>query len=936
MPKFEGLPEDAEVVEYVGLPEGAEVVSEVPPAKKRTAGEVVWDATKATAGLAGGALAEVPQFIYEGAAGTLNGLYRNAWRVAQGVPAVLGGMAGGASFGEAMEQANPVWDEINQRGLPPTLGKGSWLGRGIGAGVNALAQAEAVRHRMRQGMPFDEAMAQARTSNVLADNPRAALFGGDVLAMAGVPWLQRGAAKIASGAAAQAVRHPIQTAKSFIPSAAERAGDLLEQHRQVLNPEEAARNAARSAELAQAQKVLGVDDLPAQVAESNIRMKSLVHDRIERSGNVKVSERQRGEKALAQTEAGLDRIIAPETIDTPRRDFIAQQIESRNRAAKTAADELNRSQEVVGKAGETAAKDAAVRRVVEAADKELAALEAMVTPKSKFDPVGAGARIIQRLRGKAENSTAAVEGEAIVTEAFNKEYARFDGKPEAVASSENLVTILSDAPLEAAKKGNVLKNFVDTSRTRGRLLLEKPGDTTGTIVPENFTLEQFRGIKREYATAANDAKSRGDRAASMEYRKIADAAHEGELAAASRLGDDMFAEYKALSKAYDDIKLRGFNRGAVGALLKPGDAVTKTRFSEEGAMRLLFPGGKAGASNARDLISALGAEQAAKTGRSILEFTVDDITRMGRPEAQKVVRPYIESLLSEVYRQAGGGKAGAKKVSQYLQKNADALNTYGLKFDELQSAAQKYSTTMANLTGAKRAAAEAAVQDVFRPSSGVKASVLPVEAGEIGKYVLEARSPAAAYKDLMWVTNDPVWKPTIKTLIFEELRDRVRAGKDVFADAKAVEAMKQMLTPVEMEGLRAYHTLYRALTEKLDTVALGELKDTLAHTTVKATGGIPVGLGAMYPLKWWGRMLAMAKLAEGDAAALQLLDDALIPGRATVDLNAAFRGSRLAQQKVVERLSRYRRAMDSLQRNLPKAVPGAVATGVRGETNPKE
>jgi len=886
------------------------VSSEVPaslastPIEKPSVGDYVWRGVKAGAKYAGQVAAEPFQLGYEAVVAPLSGAYRTAWNVASYLPAVAGGMAGGASLGDAAQQARPVLEENRQRGLPATLGKGSWLGRGIGAGVNALAQADAVRLGLMQGMSFQEAMARAKQENVLtALGPE----GADLLALTGVPALRRGAARIGPA---------IKNLKGVIPTAAERAGERWSKARNTLptdTPQGAAefdRIMADRVETGNAMRELGVERMPYRT-DPSYGVQQLARERARGGGKVYTSEAELEAIARKQAGEGLEKIVPSESIDPARLSFINQKLEAHNQAQKAAAE-----------AGKVAGKEATAVTTAEAAMAELNKLEAAVPPKTPFDKTGFGSRLLNRLRGKTEGETAT--GVEAVRKVFNEEYGKFDSRPEAVASSESLLDALDNARESSVESGQILKNYVDEGgKITNRLGKDVETPVVGGEVeskfslPETLTLKQWRGIKDEFAKAAIDATKTDRPRAAKELWALADAAKKGEMEAVAALGKKAVSGYQALSKSYDDVMLRAFRRGLGGKLLAPGDTALKSKFTEEGITASVVKS----PSNARDLVAALGAEKAAMIGKPVVGLTEAGLRELGLPEAQKLVRPLVESELAELYARKGGGKRGADAVLKYLADKNDTLSVYGLDFNGLRKAATQYNEAMARLTGSKTSVAR-----------GVVAEVLTTDPAKVGGYVLDSPNPAAAYKNMIGVSKDPAWKSSIDTLIKDELKARIDDGEDVFGNAKTRAAMEQVFTPTQVRALSAYHTIIKKLNESPASFDGAGLSPHPGEVLVGAAQALPVGMtGFAYVAKYLGKFAAKLGLKASDDAVLSYLDEAHINPAKAREIVAAYKGSRLARNEMMKGIEKERSAMKTLKGMTQQAIPGAAATGIRNE-----
>ena len=837
------------------------------------------------AGVVGGAVAEIPQIAYEAVAAVPNAMYRGVQHATTTVPAFLGGVAGGSSVEDAARAADVERARIAQShipGLPPTLGQGSWLGQGVGYGVNQLVERGIISAESAQGV-------------------------GDLLAIVGGRGPMNRLSNIPS-----AVRAIPDRWRQTFPSPEVRAGEMLTKTREILPQEvpqrgvEAAGIAGRIVEQEGVKQQLGISRLPEQL-DPNIRRQQLAVQRVGQSSAVKASETALEQTAKTEAATGLETAIPREAIDPARLDFLNKKIEAHNAAQTAAADATTSGAKTAANAGvETAARAA------------LDEVESVIPKAGRLDPLPMGQRLLQRVRGEDGES-----GIRAVQKVFNQEYEKFDAKG-AVAPSKELAEAVKASADISTETGRVLRGFVDESKKVERRLggdeapdtltfaEEAAGKTAGEITfPEDLTLKQFRGLKGEFATAAEMARKANNRPAAMELDRLADIARKGEDAAVAGLGPEAVTQYGAVRAAYKNVFVEAFRRGYGGKMTGFGTQSGGGKIPPAKVFEQLM-----NRQNAHDFTLALGAEEAAKGGKLLQGLTEADLLKMGQKGAQDTVRPYVESILSTLYENAGGGKKGVAAVEKYLNTNANTINAYGLDLSGLRTAATKYNETMSRLTGAKINTAKGVVEGVIPTADPTK----------LGNYVFDSASPSSAYKNLLGVSKDPAWKASIDTLMIDELKKRIDGGKDVFSDVKSRAAMEAIWSPRQMKSLKAYHTITKQLSEKAARYGGEELPEHLLNTVAKGGQALPVGLGPMYVAKYGAKFLMALKIIADDKAAWSFIDDALIdPAKADMVVQA-YNGSALARGHLKAAIAKEGVAWKKLaQKPVRPAVAGAVS-----------
>lgn len=830
-------------------------------------------------------VSQVPKMLYEAGAGTVNA-FGQAFGMAQAPFDVAAGLVTGQGVQKSMEQGGRRIDQYkNWTPVPPTLGEPSWLNQLVGGGVNSLVQRGII-------------------------SPESAESVGRLLAIAGAPkMLNSLRAPIAAGA--NNVRARIDT--SF-KSPAVRAGELWNQTQQTL-PRELPQGAAERTATAQGlvdqrgfRGDLGVGRLPEQQSPY-IGRQQLAAQRAGESRGVFASEKMLKETAQKQADVGVDRVIPRKNIDQPVLEFVDSKLKS------------------VG-------KDAVTARLEAEADAALAKFGEVVPKTNRPEATVAGRQILERVRGEGLEGGKVNTGIRAVQEVFNKEYEKFDAAG-AVAPSKDLQTALDASASTSIEAGQILSNYVDVrGKVAGKLGQQLPetamatlpeeaamkaaGQTPGSVVlPENLTLKQYRGMKGEFA-AARDAAQRAEKyTAAREYQKLMKAAQAGEDAAAETLGADLAGQYSGVRSAYKNVYVKAYRKGHGGALASFGNEVGDFKIAPADVQKSLMD-----TQNARDFALTMGAEEAAKTGKAMTGLTENDLVALGRKGAQEKVRPYIESELAEHYR-AGGAEA----VTKYLDKNQDALRTYGLDFNELRTAATKYNEAMGRVSGMKIQVAQGVVDGVMGQTNAAK----------LGAYVIDGTSPANAYKNILRVSKDPAWKSSVDTLLTDDLRARMRTGVDVFADPKSRSLMEAMYTPEQMRVLRSYNKLWKRLDDRPAKYGGENLAPHAMEGALKMGQAYPPGFGWVYVAKNVAKRLVGKKIVDDTAAAWSYIDDALINPEKAAVIEGALKGHKSAVDKLRAGVNAEESALKRLSwktvkgvaKQVPPALPGAVGNAVQ-------
>jgi hypothetical protein len=282
--------------------------------------------------------------------------------------------------------------------------------------------------------------------------------------------------------------------------------------------------------------------------------------------------------------------------------------------------------------------------------------------------------------------------------------------------------------------------------------------------------------------------------------------------------------------------------------------------------------------------------------------------------------------LATLYENAGGGKKGVAAVEKYLNTNANTINAYGLDVSGLRSAATKYNEAMSRLTGAKSNTAKGVVEGVIPTADPTK----------LGKYVFDSASPASAYKNLLGVSKDSTWKASIDTLMIDELKSRLDAGKDVFADVKSRAAMEAIWSPGQMKTLKAYHAVVKELSEAPARFK-GEGSNTTAHdVTVGAGQTVPVGIGKWYVVKGVVKLLAKLGIKAGDEAMYGFLDDALMNPAKADAIVQAYKGSARAKRELAKMVETESRSWKDLAKTTARRAGGRAAAGAISNAGQKK
>lgn len=931
MPRYAGMPEGSEVVQYAGMPEGAEVVQEAPTPGGKSA---PWYSGVAEGIRRGGeqlvqSSVDAAKFGYETGASLVNAPIQ-AWRSAlEYAPRGLAEATGlseyatkeypkAAAFLGLDRPSQEKLDEIsNYYVLPPTIGELSLPSELIGRGAEWAGEKAGI-------------------------SPQEMHWLGNAMAIGGIRGGAGAVGDVASGARSLcgAARN-----KLTIPTAAQRAGQVYRSATKGLEPgtsqaaSEAAGIALRQAELTQAQRQLGVPALP-KAASPYIGMQNLAAGRAaaSKTGDVLKSERQLTQTAKEQAAAGLERTVPGVEINPMALEFVNKKLEAHNQRLVTAEADAAATAKAAGSDAVKAAKSEFTKGLEAKAEAALASLdEAVPKPGQKYDTFGIGESLLKRLRGNPKE--AITTGKAAVKQVFDAEYAKFsdDKFPAARSDTSALKAAFAQSDDMAIAAGQVMKPLLgEKFKTVERRLAGEFVDpvTDKFAVPDMLTLGQWKGLKGAFRDAASDASFAREYTAARMYGRMRELMEVGEMDAAKGLGKEMEMQYREVSSAYKNVYDRAFRSGQGETLLQQGRQFVEGGAKSKLRMEDVIPSLTAKLSNARDFMAALGAEKLGKgkEGFPYAGVSEANLIEAGRPQAQAIVRPYIESKVATLYEQGGGGKKGMAKVNTFLQNEgvAGALREYGIDLSRLRTAARTYNETMAQLTKSKSEIANGVVTDTLSSGKGGMEQ-LPTAPAKVAGYVLEAPSPKDAYSNLMSVSNDPLWKSSVNTLVRDELKVRVDKGTDIFANANTRAAMEAIYTPEQVKSLKAYHTLMDTLKEKPARFAGEDLSIHPGETATKLGQAIPVGFGwPLYPLKHGMKQLAGIVLREGDAAAYALLDGALIdnPGMAKLIVDA-YKGRVAAQIAVKKHLAEYRAAMKRLGDAItePTAAKAGVAVG---------
>lgn len=821
------------------------------------------------------AAGQVPKMIGEGVVGTGNALLQS-WGNAMAPFDVAGGLLSGKSLEESAEianrriKANQAWNPI-----PSFTGSPSWLAQGMGAATNEL---------VKRGVTTPENL------QVI----------GQELALLGTPNML-GAIKSPLAAGTENLRTRYNVAfkdpKVLAGEVWERTGKTLPKG----TAESAAERAGTATRLFDERaynRDLGVERLPMQ-QDAYLGRQQLAAQRAKDSSVAYKAQEMRGGIAGKQAESGFERVFPRVKTDQGRLEFVTNKLQS------------------VG-------KDAVTARLEAEADAAAAKFGEIVPKTDRPAPVVAGRQILERVRGVGSEGEKVNTGIRAVQEVFNEEYKKFD-TPEAVAPSKDLHKALKATATESVNAGQMLRNYVDVKgKVEGKigkqlaetltLDEEARGMTAGEVVlPENLTLKQFRGLKGEFAAARDAATASKNYPAAREYGKLMEAARNGENAAAEALGPEMAEQYASTRAAYKQLLVNGFRRGYGGELASFGREVGDFSIAPADVFKSLMD-----TQNARDFSLTMGAEEAAKTGKAVSGLGEKDLVVLGQSKAQSIVRPYIESELSEAY-----AKGGVEAVTKYLDKHQDALRTYGLDFNELRSGATKYNEAMNRISGAKLAVSKGVVEGVIGQTDATK----------LGSYVFDAASPANSYKNLLGVSKDLAWKPSIDTLLTDELRARMRTGIDVFADPKSLSLMEAMWTPEQMRTAKSFNRFWSRMKEKPAKYGGEDLPAHPLEGMIKMGSAYPPGFGVYYVAKNVAKRLAGKKVIDDTEAAWNYIDAAILePDKAAV-IEGALKGHRAAVEKLRAGVNAEESALKRLAvkgaigvaKRVPVAVPGVAA-----------
>jgi len=867
----------------------------------------------------------------EAATGWVQGLGQGVGQAGAMLGQGAAALAGGGGAQGALQAASEAQHEQLQQSIVPewvhkAIGEPSWMGQGIGAGVNEL---------VKRGIISEDSARNVGNLLMLVG------FGGVAPKFAKLtapykPSPVVNALKQVPGAVSTI---PDRWQKVF-PSAPVRAGSVLADAQTVIPHEVPARVAelaaikARAMQQAEAQQVLGVGDFPKSAAP-NSRMRNLASELGRASADVAQSEMLTADAVTGQARRAIGDIIPREKIDPAAHEFVVRALEAQDAKAQTAADAAN-----------TALAESTFNTRAEAAENVRAVAEARVKAAvAEVDPLvpgksgevmsrqTMGERILERIRG-TKDKKAVDTGAAAVQKVFKEAYKPFDEEISATAPTESMEQALKDARDTSTETGRVLSNYLtaaEQAETRLRESVDIPevvkGQETGDILtvkqfPETASLSWWRGLKGELRTAASLAARDGKRDAARRLGDLSRMAEQGENTAAKAVGNDFFTGYDKVRSAYGTVYIQGMREGYIGKTLLPGQAW------HGGA---IFPTEVLPAMTnikyVSNVLHAFGSEAAAKAGTALTGLSEGQLKDLGRPVAQEIVRPYIEGTLRALYDSKGGGKKGAAEVTKYLSdpKNAEMLREYGMDFGKLREASTKVAEPTDRMTGARIDVAKKVV-----------AEVLPTTDSElVGRKILDAPSPSSVYGNFLRVSPDPAWKATIDTLVINELQGRVESGKNVFSDPKSLGLMQKIFTPGQIKGLRVYYETLQGLAEKTPKSEAPNLPKHQLDVVAQLGQAFPVGMKMWYAGKYMAKALAKMRIIDDDAAAIRWLNDAMMnPEKEKLAMDA-YHGHKAAGEKLKAVIEADRKALAGLKKaygptemTIPRVIGGVVAGAV--------
>jgi hypothetical protein len=774
--------------------------------------------------------------------------YRTADAVAgtsEGAGIVYGGIKG-AALGAP---AGPLG---SLTGAVLGAGAGGGSGRGIGEGFNRAV----LGIGSPEGYGIGPAIARGAASEV----------GGRALAAGGLGLMRK------------------------FPSADKYAGKLFSETSDVLPPttpqgvREPVSLAAVKSELEGAQGRLGVSRLPESV-NPNLRRASMARTRASVSPKVAASEKQLEAMAREQAASSLESSIPGSTVEKAAAVRKELQAFDARVSQEAAAANLARKETVEGAAA------------AQAEQKSLEALRDVQDsiPKRAADPQEMGRDLLARLRGEKTVGEIPASGREKVSEVFNNYYKKYD-VPEAVAPSDTFAKALKASRQEAVDAGAILKNFADKAGVAEARLFGEGGE----LVPE-FTLAQWRGIKGEFAQAAQDAAKAQNFTAARTLGSLKELARAGEDAAAAKLGKKAFSGYAQLREAYKNVFVEGYRRGYVGELLRPGG---RELGGEAVAAGDVFTKLK-NVDHADSLMTALGAEKLASKG-SVLRKTPAMLREIGKEDAKKTVLPYFEQEIAFEFQRYGGGVDGTKAVVRYLRDNRRVLEKYGIDFEKLRASIGKFSVTEARVSGVQKAAYEKTVAETL--GSGGKSVTEPYN--KVPNLVFKSDDPVAAYTRLQGVSKDPTWKESVDGLLKDNLKKRIDAGVDIYNDPITAEVLPLIFSKPQLQSLRDYQTIIKQLAAKNPgTKGVDPLRGGPAEAVELGINPFPVGMRYLYMVKNVLRLGAKAEAASYRDATMRYLDNALIDPAEAKKIVDAFKGSAFGRESLLEAIKAEQAAM---------------------------
>jgi len=671
---------------------------------------------------------------------------------------------------------------------------------------------------------------------------------------------------------------------SRVPSTKELAGGVL-QSAEKYDPLSADFIKTQERKLAGSAGRAGITEreIPFEM-RPNPRAQALAQQR--QSANIGLRSSVDAQERVVQTKA--DALIPK--VNPQARDFVLKKLESASAAesAQIEAEATMAAQaKLAGKADLAAQKTA----LGESAD----AVKLSELGSEPYSKLTAGEQLRAEIgAGKTE-----------VGKVFQRAYQdpKFNA-PELVAATDDFAEALTNAKLASSDQGAVLKNYVNLSNAENRLSLANMlDDAEGAGIPPEMTLSQWRTVKGELRTAANDAARGQNFTAAKRLSDIAKLAEQGEAAAAAKLGDKEFLDYNTLTKAYDEQYHAAFREGMPRRTLQTqrGGSEGFTYTPERLVTQLEKP------TAARELKLALGSKQAAASGKTLTGIDPTDVMVMGERQAAEIAEPYFRAKLANAYQKAGGGVAGAKKVASMLADNdlQVVLKEYGI--------ADRFASTGEKL---KRIANTTILPEVAEAESRtVVSGVLKIkDPDKLAAYILNHPDPRGAMSSVYAVSSDPMWRQSINDLTKAELKKRVDSGVDIFKDPKTRMVLPTMYSKSDIRALSDYATIIKnTAPARVGSKAEMELGGTAPHTAHQATTALPVGFGPLYFLKQVLKLNLSREALKAETEVLKFVDDALLNPARAKEFVDAFKGSKYGKRKLETEIDKYVRERTSTQ-----------------------